>query len=165
MAARRVLASRRHRACEAGFTLIELMTVLVVLGVLASVVVPSLRGFAATQAAKTLAGDLAADLMLARGEALKRSGTVTVARSGTDWNGGWTVTANGTELAGRSAYASSAVQVSGAPASIVFNQFGRVATPSGAVRVTVSAVNVDRSSRCLALDLSGRVRAKTGSCT
>jgi type IV fimbrial biogenesis protein FimT len=157
-------ATRAPRGADRGFTLVELMTVVSVLTVLAAVAAPNLRSFNAGQSVKALAGDLTSDLMLARSEALKRSASVTLTPSGADWKAGWTVSAGTTPLGGRSAFNADAVTLAGAPASITFNQFGRVAAPAGAVRITVSANVASGTTRCVELDLSGRARAKGTSC-
>ncbi|HLL19481.1 MAG TPA: GspH/FimT family pseudopilin [Rubrivivax sp.] len=158
-------AKTSRRGADRGFTLVELMTAVSVLTVLAAVAAPNLRSFSAAQSVKALAGDLTSDLMLARSEALKRNAFVTVTPSGTDWLAGWTVNAGTTQLGGRGAFNAGAVALAGAPASITFNQFGRVAQPAGAVRITVSAANVASTiTRCVELDLSGRARAKGTSC-
>ena len=153
------------RGNDRGFTLVELMTAVSVLTVLAAVAAPNLRSFSAGQSVKALAGDLTSDLMLARSEALKRNANVTLTPTGADWKAGWSVNAGATQLAGRGAINADTVALAGAPASITFNQFGRVAAPAGAVRITVSAANVASTiSRCVELDLSGRARAKGTSC-
>jgi type IV fimbrial biogenesis protein FimT len=85
------------KAKSRGFTLIELMVVIALLGVLASLVAPSFKGALARRAVLAAASDVASDLRLARSEAAKRSSFVTVCRS-TDtatcaakgsWHTGW----------------------------------------------------------------------------
>jgi type IV fimbrial biogenesis protein FimT len=164
MAARTDHTVPLRRRGERGFTLIELMTAVSVLTVVAAVAAPNLRSFSASQSVKALASDLASDLLLARSEALKRNANVTLTPSGTSWTAGWTVTSGGTQLSGRGAFTSDTLALSGAPSSITFNQFGRVAAPATTVRITVSASNAAGVNRCVELDLSGRARAKGTSC-
>ena len=80
--------SRRDR----GFTLLELMTALAVVGVLVAVGVPQLRDLTIAQRITGAAQDLHIDLALARNEAVTRATTVTVCPS-TDMvtctNDGW----------------------------------------------------------------------------
>lgn len=149
-----------------GFTLVELAAVLFVTALICAVAAPGLRDFSAAQSVKSLAADLSSDLLIARSEALKRNDSVTVARSSSDWAGGWTVTNGSLRLGGRNASSIGALQITGAPASITFNGLGRVSSTSDAVRITVTATNVPaNAARCVELDLSGRARAKTGACT
>lgn len=80
-------AARRAR----GFTLVELMVVVTVLGVLAVVASPSMARILATQRVRTMAGDLHLALVQARSEAVKRNAAITLAPAGGDWNAGWLV--------------------------------------------------------------------------
>lgn len=156
---------RAPASTSRGFTLVELAAVLFVTALICAVAAPGLRDFSAAQSVKSLAADLAADLLLARSEALKRNSDVTVARAGSEWTAGWAVTAGSLRLSGRSASSIGALQLSGAPAAITFNSFGRVSSPADAVRITVGASNVPAAAlRCVELDLSGRARSKTGAC-
>jgi len=152
-------ASRAAR----GFTLVEMMTVVSILAVMLGILAPSFSGFLASQQAKSLTYDLTGDLMLARNEALKRNVTVSISRSGSGWEQGWTVAtvATAEQLSRRNAVAQ-AVSVTGAPASIRFDPNGRVSSPLGTVRITVGGGS---NYRCVELDPSGRVRPLAGACT
>lgn len=165
-ASRQVRASGTSRvsriALARGFTLVELMTVVSVVAVLVGICAPSFSEFLGTQQAKGLTYDLTADLILARNEALKRNASVALARGGSGWHQGWTMSAvaSGERLGQRNS-SSLAVTVSGAPASITFDVNGRVASPLTAVRITVSSGS---NSRCVELDPSGRARSLIGAC-
>jgi type IV fimbrial biogenesis protein FimT len=77
-----------------GFTLVELMVTVIVIGILMSVGIPSfmamIRGHAVTVASNQALGAV----LLARSEAVKREASVVFSTIA----GGWTVTAGGTEL-------------------------------------------------------------------
>ncbi|HEY2189735.1 MAG TPA: GspH/FimT family pseudopilin [Caldimonas sp.] len=152
----------RGRASTAGFTLVEMMTVVSILAVMLGILAPSFTGFLASQQAKSLTYDLTGDLMLARNESLKRNVNVSITRAGTGWEQGWRVAtvATNEQLSQRNAAAQS-VTVSGAPASITFDPNGRVSLPLGSVRITIGG---GANFRCIALDPSGRVRAQVGAC-
>lgn len=156
---------RRSNPFQRGLTLVELMTVVAVIAVFASVAAPGLRGFLAGQRVKALTYDLTADLLLARNEALKRGLDVTLAPGSNGWNEGWTMRVGDTDLGNRSG-ASDSITVTGAPTAIVFNRNGRVSAPTAAVRITVttSVLSGPSASRCVQLDLSGRARSLTGAC-
>lgn len=69
------IATRRRRA---GFTLIELVITLAVIGIVVVVALPSFQGFVLDNRLSAQTNDLVADLMFARSEAIKRSSNVLV---------------------------------------------------------------------------------------
>ena len=157
-------SGRRHRAGRVrGFTLIELLTVVALLAILMAVVAPSFREFLQSQYVKGVAYDLTADLLLARNEALKRNGNVSIEPSGDSWADGWTITelVNDTQVGQRNA-ADASVTVADGPAGITFDANGRVFSPAAQVRMTLSAAGTHH--RCIQLDLSGRARSVLGAC-
>jgi type IV fimbrial biogenesis protein FimT len=159
---RRPASVRQH--IQRGFTLIELMVVMTILIVVLAAVAPSFRSFLDGQQVKSLAFDLTTDLLLARSEALKRNASVQVARTGSAWTGGWTTATvlTNTRIGTRNASADSVTVSSTAPASITFDVYGRVSSPTSDVRITLSASG---ASRCVELDLSGRARSTVGACS
>ena len=162
LARRRPIAGARYSMY--GFTLIELMVVVVILITMLGVVTPSFRAFIETQQVKSLSYDLTADLLLARSEALKRNANVSVARTGGGGEGGWATTAVvANEIIARRNSSAQAVTVTSAPATIVFDANGRVLAPAAAVRITISNSN-GSAHRCIELDLSGRARSRYGAC-
>jgi len=152
-----------------GFTLVELMTVLAVLGVVAASAVPGLRSFAASQKVKSLSYDMTSDLLLARSEALKRNVSVRMTATGENWASGWTLTAGAENISTRNpaheslSFAASPV----VPTVITFDVNGRVSAPSTQMRMTVSVTgaSADSAKRCIQLDLSGRARSLNGACS
>jgi type IV fimbrial biogenesis protein FimT len=78
-----------------GFTLIELMVVLSIIGILTSLALPSFESFIRKQESSGQINHLYTSLYLARSEAVKRNQTVTICKSSTkshcggDWSDGW----------------------------------------------------------------------------
>lgn len=89
--------SARPLPTEEGFSLIELLVTLAVLAILLNVAAPSFQDVLARLDQSARYNRLASDLHLARGEAIKRAGTVRICPRdtddgcGTDWVDGWLV--------------------------------------------------------------------------
>jgi len=71
-----------------GFTLTELMIIIAIIGILASIALPSFQGMIERNRLKEVAEGLKSDLMFARTEAVKQSKDVTVSRKPGD-AGAW----------------------------------------------------------------------------
>jgi type IV fimbrial biogenesis protein FimT len=158
--------TRRRPPRSRGFTLFEVMFVLVLLSVMALIMAPGMREFVVAQRVKSLAYDLASDLMLARSEALKRGAIARLEPRGTGFESGWIVSVGNLVLGWRGGGASGVV-VDGAPQAISFNPGGRVAAPATQLRMTVRVEDgADATvTRCVELDLSGRVQQRSGACS
>lgn len=89
------------RAFIRGVTLLELMTVLSVVGIMLSVALPSMKGITANNEASRLINELKLDISFARSQAVSLSDTVQVIPI-TNWSNGWRVVQGGvTELRAR----------------------------------------------------------------
>jgi len=161
-----LLVTRRRASASAGFTLFEVMFVLVLLSVMALIMAPGMREFVVAQRVKSLAHDLASDLMLARSEALKRGAIARLAPRSVGFESGWVVSVGNMVLGWRGGGASGVV-VDGAPEAISFNPGGRVAAPATQLRMTVRMEEGGDATvtRCVELDLSGRVQQHSGACS
>ena len=157
MAGRRPHPAARQR----GFTLIELMVTLTVLVIMLGIGVPSFKNFLATQRVKSTAFDMAAALLMARSEAVKRNTVITIAPvGGTDWTTGWTVKDSATTLMQQAA--TSGLRITANDDSLIYRGTGRVgATTSFEV---ASTTNAD-AKRCVKVDLTGLPTTTTGACS
>ncbi|MCF8167421.1 MAG: GspH/FimT family pseudopilin [Rhodoferax sp.] len=153
------------RLAASGFTLIELMVVVALAAIMASLAAPSFSNFVNGQRVKAAASDFAMAAVFARSEAIKRNAVVTItqASSGaTGWKDGWTVAAGTVPLSSQQAY--SGVTLTGPAAAITYTASGRL----GAAVDTMTVSGTDGSTRCVAFDLSGLPKSSkstTGSCS
>ena len=145
--------SGQGRAHSRGFTLIELMLVVVLAGVMLGIGIPSFRDFIASQRVKTAAGEYASALVEARSEAIKRNTNVTVtavAAGASGWQSGWTVAAGATTLSTQLAYPS-ALEFCGPTSPVTYLGSGRLSASADAMKIK----GQDGSIRRVAIDLSG----------
>lgn len=145
----------------AGFTLMEMLVVIGVIGILAAIAGPALSGMAASQQVRSASYDIYSTLSHARSEALTRNASVTVAPTGGDWAQGWIVTATGgTVLRRQGAYPR--VTLSG-PAQVLFSGDGRPSTTATPFAFGAPDVAED-NHRCLRVRLNGRASISRGPC-
>lgn len=143
-----------------GFSMVELMVVVAIVAVLASVAAPSFRSLIADQRVKAAAGELHASLTLARSEAMKRSASVTLAPKSSSWVNGWQIphpTKANVFLEDHPAV--STVAITGGPASVVYQSSGRL-NANAQVNFTLASTGTT-TKRCISIDLSGRPSVKT----
>lgn len=70
-----------NRPKNTGFTLLELMIVIAIIGILAAIAVPSFQGILERDRLKQVAEALKSDMQFARTEAIKRSNDIIVSRT------------------------------------------------------------------------------------
>ncbi len=135
-----------------GFTMVEMLVTLIIVGILAGLAAPAFTSLVASQNIKTSASMLQSSLLAARSEALKRNTDVIVSPIGGQWASGWTVAVSATgEVLTNNNKASQAV-IAG-PSGITYNNAGRVSSGGGGSFKFSSAATSD--IRCLNIGLSG----------
>ena len=149
-------------AFQRGFTIIEIMVVIAIMGVMLTIAAPSFVTFTSSQKVKTASFDLYAAMMFARSEAIKRKVNVTVAAAGGDWKNGWTVVATGIATPLRTQDPLSGVTFSNTTTSVVYRIDGRL-TSAAALGVLIQPQTADSSikNRCIRIDLTGLPKSST----
>jgi type IV fimbrial biogenesis protein FimT len=150
-----------HRAnarqpVQRGFSLIELMTVVAMVAVLAVVAGPAFTKMVAQQRLRDATSALAESLWLARSEAVARGTAIdfTFASIGA----GWPIKVSATNATIQTQ--DPIPTISSAAGSYAFNSFGRL-TGAGNLEVTHSGTGL---KRCLSVTTAGRVNTKDGAC-
>jgi type IV fimbrial biogenesis protein FimT len=145
-------------AFQRGFTIIEIIVVVAIMGVLLTIAAPSFVAYTAAQKVKTASFDLYAAMMFARSEAIKRRSTVTITPVSSDWKNGWTIHATiaGVDTTLRTQDSLTGVTFSGAT-SVVYRLDGRLSGSTSAVGVLIQpeTANSTIQNRCIRIDLTG----------
>jgi type IV fimbrial biogenesis protein FimT len=160
-------AMRNAPASTNGFTAIELLIVMVIIAVVATIAMPELSNLLVNQRLRAAGTDLMSSLIVARSEAIKRNGPVEVRpASGVDWTQGWVVnaTVSNEQIDKRNPLGSN-VAVSLAPASIAYQHNGRLTSAAtNKVQFSDSRSGSALSPRCLVIDPSGIPKLILGAC-
>ena len=142
-----------------GFTLVELLTVVTILLVLAILAGPAFTELMAQQRVQVATTDLFTSLLRARSEAIKQNTDVTLAPSGT-WNGGWVVAVGGASIDTHAATPN--IAISGNVSPVIYRNSGRV---SGATRPQFSLSATQTSlARFVCVNLSGEPVIRKTAC-
>lgn len=142
-------------AAKRGFSLVELMTVVVIMAILAAIAAPSFSDLIATQRIRTAASALYESLLLARSEAIKRNNVVTLSINAGSLASGWNVVLSDGTTVVKSQEAFQTVTFSPASPSLAYSALGRL-TSGSLTTVTVSSSDTPRQWTVRA-DPSGRV--------
>ncbi|MEH6592010.1 MAG: GspH/FimT family pseudopilin [Halioglobus sp.] len=155
-----------------GFTLIELMIVLVILGVILLVAIPGFSELNLRTRLKSYANDMVTSAYLARGEAIKRNGSVSlcISTNGTsclgggsnDWAQGWIVIAADGTVIRRQQAAENGYIMSTSPANdtLTFQSSGAASTPT-VLTVCRKTPTVGSQQKEITISFTGRPSVET----
>ena len=151
---------------QRGFTLLELMIVITIVAVLATVASPSFSQYIASQRVKNAAYDLVAALSMTRSEAMTRGAAISLCQGNSGWAGGWTTKADctaGPALLIEDALPGVAIDTGsacGVLTQVDYGKDGRASSTAGAAYLTKFVISPQPSVggvklRCVSLGLSG----------
>lgn len=157
-----------------GFTIIELMLVIVIMGILLALAAPTFQQMMERYRVRQAAEGLKASLYLARSEALKRGGNVIVDSSSGGWNYGWEIvcTGSGTTCTDKiiqhvNAMPNVIVSASGNPTTIEFDRWGMNKAKTDITFILypnkgATSSSTDCSALVLTMSVGGSIKAASG---
>lgn len=144
-----------------GFNLVELVVVVSIAGILASVAIPSFNSSIASMRAKNAASNVYDGLVRARSEAVKRNSTIKLVPID-GWAKGWQMQLSSDANQVLEKSSTTGTVVINGPAQVEYKPTGRVV---GSVAFDIKATMGSASSeRCVSVSLSGLPTIKATSC-
>lgn len=162
-----------HDRRQAGFTLVELMITVAVLGIIMAIAMPRLTAFVNLNRLNGAAGELTAAMQLGRSEAIRRNSAVTVCATtdgstcapSTTW-GRWimvgTDNASGAANVIRDETPAAPLRVSGPNAGVRFRPSGLLDAAT-AINVCIPTSEPVQNQRVVSVMVSGTVRTTAAS--
>jgi type IV fimbrial biogenesis protein FimT len=150
-----------RRRSTAGFTLVEILVVLTLVGIMMGLAVPSFRNFIGSQRAKSASYELVTSLLLARSEAIKRNADVTITPSTANtWTSGWSVASASTTIQAQDEFTN--ITVTTTPTTLANVTFKGTGRPAASAKWEIASAT---TTRCVKLDSAGFPSATTGACS
>ena len=152
---------------QKGFTIVETMVVVAIIGILAAFAAPAMNQLIRTQKVRSAAYDIYSDLSFARAEAINRGHDILMASaSGVDWTQGWALRDLTTgEVIRQQGKLSSGITFAGDQGSVTYDRNGRISGTTN-VRFNIAPTEAapDNQKRCVRVSPSGRPNSLTGVC-
>jgi len=171
------LHTTAHPGGARGFTIIELMITVTIVGILTAIALPSMQYAVQNNRIKTAASDFHVNMMYARSEAIKRSADVDMVSTGNGWDdaedtpSGTDIRWGGTVLSSTDINKSIRIQCNtdadvnpeSCPSSITFRRDGRLNSSDIPFEIRFFIDESQAPMRCVSISLSGRPRATVDS--
>jgi type IV fimbrial biogenesis protein FimT len=142
------------KSTERGFTLMEVLTVIAIVAIMATIAVPAMGDYVRNARVRGAGQELRAALVRGRSEAINRNTQVRIVPVDADWRNGWIMqTTGGAAIEDASAPLRSVITTPAPAATVVFGIDGRVR--SGAQTIVLSDAATNIPARCITLKASG----------
>jgi len=141
----------------------ELLMVVAVVGILASLAAPSFSELIKSQRIKSMATDINSSLSRARSEAVKRNKNVTISpTTAGSWQSGWQIADPDNAGSNIETHGAFAGLTATGPDSVTYRSSGRIqGTDAPAFNISAAGTT---AQRCVSVDLSGRPYMKAAAC-
>jgi len=167
-----VNGDRLRARIQQGFTLIEMMVVISILGILLAIAMPSFSEALLSSKLRSYANNLVASVHLARSEAIKRNAVVTLCASsnGTscsgDWKNGWVILSAGAAVIQTQQAVDVNYKITGTNTTLSFQPTGVGATQD-AITICRESPTAGSQERVVTISATGRpsvTKTSAGSC-
>lgn len=178
------MVSHMQKERTGGFSLVEIMIVIAIMGIVMAVAAPSIQSMMANQRMSAAGSELVISVMHARSEAVKYGGFtdgVTLKAPSDDFSQGWCVVIASASACSVTSPGGDVMRISPPPTDVsfqwvnpttatalTFNQSGRLKSPSVSSSIRIQLNNTVSSgaglSRCVTIDPGGSARASRGAC-
>ncbi len=154
------------RSAYAGFSLIELITVIALLAVLMGIGIPAFRDMVADQKVRTVAASLHSSILVARAEAIKRNQVIRLRPANDEeWGDGWLIpnpaSVNSDTAPVHRERLNAVVTITSAATELDFRPSGRA---SGNATFELESTTDATKKRCVSVGLDGRATTERGGC-
>jgi type IV fimbrial biogenesis protein FimT len=159
-------ASERRRG-QQGFTLVEIMVTIAIIGMVSMIAIPAFSNSMLSGKLASIANSFASSAQLARSEAIKRNGTVSLCASSNGsscsggWTDGWIVLAGSSVISAQPALPSG-FQMTGNATDIQFKSTGLVDTCTS---LTLKKTSDNSQQRVLTISTTGRPKIEKTTAT
>jgi type IV fimbrial biogenesis protein FimT len=155
----------RKQFHSSGFTLVELMTVISILVVVALLAAPSFRIMLANQRVRNASYDLMSAITLTRSQAIADKSPVTLSSADDGWSAGWTVANGATTYETRQPLSGLAISNTAELDAVTYGRDGRSITSATKFTIQPDPAIEGVSPRCLSISLNGMPSITLGACT
>lgn len=157
---------KTFRSSVDGFSLTELMIVISIVGILATIALPSFKSLTEGQRVKNASFELFTILSLARSEAIKRNSNVTITPT-PSWAALTSLDIAVSGVIVDTKPAPKGVVITTAIPGVTYTRNGRTTVTAAPIAFQLDvagAATPTRNVRCITIELSGMPRARMGAC-